>query len=193
MARGTLDLTMRRFLVPGLASLAAVAFIVILALGISDEGTTSSIDGMVARGHYPPAPSATSPLPLLGARGEATLASFRGKVVLLNVFASWCDPCQAEAPVLERAEQLLARHGGTVLGVTYLDVPSQSQAFMRAHHLTFPVVRDVGGSFVRSFGTTGVPENFVIDRTGHIEALFRGPIDSQWIERTLPKVLGLPS
>ncbi len=53
-----------------------------------------------------------------------------------------------------------------MLGVTYLDNASDSEAFVRAHGVTYPVIRDVNGSFVRSFGTTGVPESFVIDRRG---------------------------
>ncbi len=80
-----------------------------------------------------------------------------------------------------------------MLGVTYLDDSSQSQIFMRQHHLTFPVIRDVNGDFVRSFGTTGVPENFVIGRSGKIEALLRGPIDAQWVNRTLARILARQS
>jgi cytochrome c biogenesis protein CcmG/thiol:disulfide interchange protein DsbE len=184
---------MRRFLVPGLASLAAVAFIVVLAIGISDQGTSSSIDAQVAHGHFPPAPSAAVRLPVLGGPGRESLAALRGKVVLINVFASWCVPCAGEAPILERVEHMLAVHGGTVLGVTYLDTPSDAAGFMRDHHLTFPVIRDVNGDFVRSFGTTGVPENFVIGRTGRIEGLLRGPIDNHWVSQTLPKILAQKS
>jgi cytochrome c biogenesis protein CcmG/thiol:disulfide interchange protein DsbE len=112
-------------------------------------------------------------------------------VVLLNVFASWCQPCQAEAPLLERAQRLLMRHDGTVLGVTYLDNSGDSEAFLRQHHLTYPVVRDVSGNFVRSFGVTGVPETFVINRSGRVQALLRSQLDGRWLNQTLPKILGL--
>ncbi len=108
---------------------------------------------------------------------------------MLNVFASWCDPCKAEAPVLEQAQRQIAGHGATVLGVTYLDNTSDSQAFMRAEHITYPVVRDVNGTFVRSFGTTGVPETFVIDRQGRIVAVRRFQLDTRWLDQTLPSIL----
>ena len=184
---------MRRFLVPGLITCAAVALLAVLAFGLAGQGTSSSIDAQVARGHYPLAPDLHTKLPRLDAAGEESLAQLRGKVVLLNVFASWCVPCVQEAPVLRQAEQLLARHDGTVLGVTYLDNSSDSQAFMRQHHLDYPVVRDISGDFVRSFGTTGVPETFVINRRGRIQALRRFQLDSQWVKQTLPRILSEPS
>jgi|SRR5579884_1421621 len=184
---------MRRFLVPGLITCAAVALLAVLAFGLADQGTNSSIDAQVARGHYPLAPDLHARLPRLGATGEESLAELRGKVVLLNVFASWCVPCAQEAPVLRQAEQMLARHDGTVLGVTYLDNSSDSEAFMRQHHLDYPVVRDVSGDFVRSFGTTGVPETFVINRSGRIQALRRFQLDTQWVKQTLTKILSEPS
>jgi cytochrome c biogenesis protein CcmG/thiol:disulfide interchange protein DsbE len=190
---------MRRFLVPGLITCVAVGLLLVLGLGLADQSTNSSIDAQVARGHYPPAPDLHEKLPLLNGRGRESLAMLRGKVVLLNVFASWCQPCAAEAPLLERAQRLLSRHGGTVLGVTYLDNSVDSEAFMRKYHLTYPVVRDVNGNFVRAFGVTGVPETFVINRDGRIEGLTRyqfdnirtlvhSQVDTQWIGRTLPKI-----
>jgi cytochrome c biogenesis protein CcmG/thiol:disulfide interchange protein DsbE len=184
---------MRRFLVPGLITCAAVALLAVLASGVATGGQSSSIDAQVARGHYPLAPGLRTALPLLGASGRQSLADLRGKVVVLNVFASWCPPCAAEAPLLERAERLLQRHNGTVLGVTYLDAASDSEAFMRQHHLTYPVVRDVSGNFVRSYGVNGVPETFVINRTGHVQALDRVQLTGQWLNQTLPKILGQSS
>lgn len=185
---------MRRLLVPGLITCAAVALLLILALGVAGQTTNSSIDAQVAKGHYPLAPGLHDALPVLGAGGgRKSLADLHGKVVLLNVFASWCQPCVAEAPLLERAQHLLRRHNGTVLGVTYLDNSVDSEAFMRQHHLSYPVIRDVSGNFVRGFGTTGVPETFVINRNGRVQALRRFQLTRQWLNQTLPKILGTPA
>jgi cytochrome c biogenesis protein CcmG/thiol:disulfide interchange protein DsbE len=94
-----------------------------------------------------------------------------------------------EAPLLSREQRTLARSGATLVGVTYLDNSSASEQFARRYHITYPVLRDVSGSFVHSFGTTGVPETFVINRRGRIQALQRFPVTSQWLDRTLPRIL----
>jgi cytochrome c biogenesis protein CcmG, thiol:disulfide interchange protein DsbE len=180
---------MRRFILPGLVAAAAVALLALLTFGVSKQNDTSSIDAQVAHGKFPTAPNAHQALPLLGGKGKASLADFRGKVVVLNVFASWCDPCRAEAPILAREQPILARHHATLVGVTYKDLSSASEQFERRYHLTYPVLRDVTGSFVSSFGTTGVPETFVINRKGQIQALQRFPVTTQWFDQTLPKIL----
>jgi len=179
----------RRFLLPVLVTVAAVALVGLLVFGVAGQGTDSSIDAALAHGRRPAAPHATEPLPNLGTAGATSLADLRGKVVVLNVFASWCDPCKAEAPVLEQAQRQIAGHDATVLGVTYLDNSSDSQSFVHAEHITYPVVRDVSGTFVRSFGTTGVPETFVIDREGRIAAVRRFQLDTRWLDQTLPSIL----
>jgi cytochrome c biogenesis protein CcmG/thiol:disulfide interchange protein DsbE len=184
---------MRRFAIPGLAVVIAAGLLALLTFGIAHQGTNSSIDNLVARGDYPPAPHTETRLPMLGASGSKSLAQLRGEVVVLNVFASWCSPCKAEAPLLEREQRRLAGAGGTVLGVTYLDNSSASEAFVRQQHITYPVVRDVSGDFVRAFGTTGVPETFVIDRHGRIVALLRSQLDAIWLNRTLPRILAARS
>ena len=152
-------------------------------------GVTDSIDARVASGKYPPAPKATTQLPMLDSSRTTDLASFRGKVVVLNVFASWCDPCATEAPMLAAEQKLLLKHGATVLGVTYQDDTSSSEAFVRKYHVTYPVVRDVGGSFARAFGVDGVPETFVINRQGKIQAVRRFQLTEQWLQQTLPRIL----
>ena len=184
---------MRRFVLPGLVVCAAAALLALLVFGVARQSTDTSIDAAVARGQRPATPNAGMALPVLGAGGKESLAALRGKVVVLNVFASWCDPCKAEAPVLEQTQRQIQGRNATILGVTYLDNSSDSEQFVRQEHITYPVIRDVSGNFVRAFGTTGVPETFVIDRRGRIAALRRYQLNGQWLQQTLPRLLSEPS
>lgn len=181
---------MRRFILPGLVAAAAVALLALLTFGISQQNDTSSIDSQVAQGTFPKAPHAQQALPLLGSNRKASLADFKGKVVVLNMFASWCDPCQAEAPILAKEQTILAKHNATLVGVTYKDLSSASEAFERKYHLTYPVLRDVSGNFASSFGVTGVPETFVINRQGRIQALNRAELTEKWLADALAPILG---
>ncbi|HTP20842.1 MAG TPA: TlpA disulfide reductase family protein [Solirubrobacteraceae bacterium] len=180
---------MRRYAIPAAAVFVAAGLLALLAFGVAHQGTNTSIDAAVARGDYPMAPGARTQLPILGSSGRESLADFRGKFVVLNVFASWCQPCEAEAPILEQEERQLVKHGGTVLGVTFLDNSSDSEQFVRAHSITYPVVRDVSGNFVKGFGTNGVPETFLINRQGRVVALRRYQLAGNWLEQTVAQVL----
>ncbi len=181
---------MRRYALPVLVLGAAVALLALLTFGVANQGSDTSLDSAIAHGRRPTAPDSSLALPVLGSTQKESIASFRGKVVVLNVFASWCEPCKAEAPVLEHAQRMLAGHNATVLGVTYLDNSNDSQSFVRQQHINYPVIRDVDGNLVRSFGSTGVPETFVIDRQGHVAAIRRFQLDDKWLAQTLPKIVG---
>ncbi len=184
---------MRRFVVPAGVAGIAILLLALLVFGVTSQGENTSIDASIARGVLPAVPNANMALPVLGSDATERISELHGKVVVLNVFASWCQPCQAEAPVLEHAQRTIAHDDATVLGVTYLDTSTASEQFVRQWHLTYPVVRDVDGNFVRGLGTDGVPETFVIDRQGRIAAVRRYQLNSQWLERTLPKLLAEPS
>lgn len=106
------------------------------------------------------------------------LASYRGKVVFLNVWATWCPPCREEMPSMNRLHERYAREGLVVLAVSEDEGPKEDvAAFARSLGLSFPVLLDPEGSVPPRFGVTGYPETFLIDRTGRIVRHVIGPAD----------------
>jgi cytochrome c biogenesis protein CcmG/thiol:disulfide interchange protein DsbE len=172
-------------LLPILISLAGACVIGLLIYGVSNQAANGTLDNLVAEGRHPLAPDAARMLPVLKGHGLSSLDSLRGKVVILNFWASWCPPCRAEAPLLERSQGTLQKLGGTVLGVSYEDAVPDSEGFLKGHHLTYPNLRDDGGEFARSYGTDQLPESFIVDRSGHIVALERGEIGPKFIAKAL--------
>jgi cytochrome c biogenesis protein CcmG, thiol:disulfide interchange protein DsbE len=174
-----------RRLLPILVSLLGACLIGLLIYGVSAQSASRTLDEAVAKGQHPLAPDSIRSLPGLSGTRSARLASFSGKVIVLNFWASWCVPCQVEAPLLERAQSQLQRHDSTVLGVTYLDASPDSESFVRQNHLTYPNLRDNNGNFARSYGTDQLPESFVIDRHGHIVAISRGEINQAFLNHAI--------
>ncbi len=149
---------MRRFAIPAIAVVVAAALLALLGVrrrAPGDATRRSTPRWRVATTRWRRTPA--TQLPILGSSGTESLADLRGKVVVLNVFASWCQPCVAEAPILEQEQRQLVKDDATILGVTYLDNSSDSEQFVRQHGITYPVVRDVSGNFVKAFGTTAFP------------------------------------
>jgi len=175
----------KRSLMPLAIGVLGAALIGLLVYGISTQSPTRTLDDAIEHGLRPTAPSAATKLPVLSGSGERSLASFRGKVVVLNFWASWCTPCREEAPILERTQHTLLRHGGMVLGITFRDASSDSLEFVKQHRLTFPTLRDTSGEFARAYGTNEIPETFVIDRYGHVVAISRQEVDEAWLNRAL--------
>jgi cytochrome c biogenesis protein CcmG/thiol:disulfide interchange protein DsbE len=184
---------MRRFVVPGLVVAAAVGVLALLAFGVSSQGTNTSLDNALGRGLKPLPPNAHMALPMLGSSASRSLADFRGKIVVVNVFASWCTPCRAEAAILDREQQTLLQHNGTIIGVTYKDESNAAEAFVHQEHITYPVLRDVSGNFVQPWGVDGVPETFVINRQGRVVALRRYQLAGNWLQHAVAPLLAQAS
>jgi cytochrome c biogenesis protein CcmG, thiol:disulfide interchange protein DsbE len=171
--------------VPIAALVAVVALVALLAYGLSSNEPDRGIERALAKGDREQAPALS--LPLLGGGGERALADYRGKVVVLNVWASWCEPCRTESPLLERWHRRIAKRGGTVLGVDVLDVTSDAQRFIREFGLTYPQLKDKSGSAIDDLGVVAYPETFLIDRAGRIAADRRGPVSDAFMrEQVLP-------
>jgi cytochrome c biogenesis protein CcmG, thiol:disulfide interchange protein DsbE len=168
-------------------TIAAAALVGLLAYGIAAKGTNTTLDQAIADGKRPAAP--VKALPRLGAPGSASLADYRGKVVVLNVWASWCPPCRDEVPLLQRTQERIAARGGTVLGIDTQDQSSDALAFLKQHKATFPSLRDRDRSYGHELGVTGYPETFVIDRRGRVAAVRRFPVDQRWLDQQLPRLL----
>src|SRR4051794_30830848 len=184
---------MRRLLAPlPLAGVLGVAaLIALLDYALAQNGSSDSIDSALARGERPAAPGVT--LPRIGVPGDGALADYRGKVVVVNFWASWCDPCKSETPLLERWHRRIAPQGGTVLGIDEQDVSSDALQFARRYGMSYPLLRDGPGAKQKEFGVTGVPETLVIDKRGRVAATGRGPIDDAFFKAKVLPLLKEPA
>jgi cytochrome c biogenesis protein CcmG, thiol:disulfide interchange protein DsbE len=179
---------MRRLVVPGLISLLAVALVGLLVFGVLQTTDDSSLKDAIANKEKPTAHDAT--LPQLDGGATRRLADYRGGVVVVNFFASWCAPCDDEAPILARLQRRLARtHDGTVIGVAVDDASEDTRAFVASHGLTFPILRDVDRSLANGYKVTGLPETYVIDARGRIVAGQAGVITQRWIDANVAPLL----
>ena len=127
----------------------------------------------------------------LGQTGTGSIADFRGKWVLLNVWASWCDPCREESPALQRFYE---RHGGgdfTVLGIDSRDVSDDALEFIDEFKLTYPQLHDSEGERPDALGMTGFPESFLIDPDGNVALVRPGPVDDEYLrDEVAPMIEG---
>lgn len=178
---------MRRLVVPGLVAVLAVALVGLLIFGVLQTTNDDSIDQAIARGEHPPATSVT--LNTLDGDGSGSLAQYRGRLVVVNFFASWCAPCEQEAPLLNDVERMLQRQGGSVIGVAVDDTREDTSGFVSQHDLRFPIWRDIDRKMSRGFELKGLPETFVVNARGDIVALERQQISQNWVDTRLKPLI----
>lgn len=164
------------------ALLAVLAVVGLLTFGLLSKGSAK-----IAVGE--PVPDRA--LPVLGGKGKGKIADYRGRWVLVNLWASWCPPCRREAPLLQRFWRRWRGRGLTVLGIDVQDNAPDALAFVRRFGLTYPQLRSVGEERSAAFGSTGVPENFLVDPRGRLALIWRGPVDEAFLRsRIAPVVRG---
>ena len=170
---------------------AAAALVGLLAYGLVAKGADTTLDEAVANGSRPAAP--LTQLPRLQTDGNGSLADYKGKVVVLNVWASWCEPCREEVPLLQKTHEEIEPKGGVVLGLDTADASGKAIAFLDEMNADFPSLRDRDREFGRELGVTGYPETFLIDRQGRIAAMQRFPVTQAWLDEHLPELLEEPA
>jgi len=155
------------------ASLAVLAVIGLLGFGLLSKG-----EAKIAVGD----PVPDRELPVLGGPGQGSIADYRGDWMLVNLWASWCAPCRAEAPELERFARRYRDQDVVVLGINVQDNSEDALAFLRDFRVGYPQLRSVGDERSAAFGSTGVPENFLVDPRGRLALIWRGPVDERFLE-----------
>lgn len=115
---------------------------------------------------------------------EVRLSDLQGQIVVLNFWASWCNPCRREAPLLEAAQDNLGEDV-VLLGLNTGDTEDAARAFLDEFNVTFEVARDNDGEIALDYGVTGIPETFVIDADGYYTVKYLGEV------RTLEQLRGM--
>lgn len=151
-----------------------------------DEAVVTNLEPAPKVGH--PAPDFT----LVDLEGEpVSLSDFRGKPVILNFWATWCGPCRLEMPHLQESYAAHQADDLVILAVnlTQDDDPDAIPPFIEEFGLTFPVILDEAGEMRQLYQLFGQPASVFIDRDGIITEYWQGPINQQFIEERLAKIL----
>lgn len=178
----------RRRRLVGTAVLAALAALAAVVFSVGFGRDPSVVRAMLIDKPAPP----LSGITLDGA--PLNLRDYRGKVVLVNIWASWCIACRAEHPVLAAAQRGLAGRGLQIIGVDMSDKLADAKSFLtEMGGEAYPSVRDPNAQIAVSWGTFGVPETYVVDRTGIIREKTVGAVTPDWIGAHVLPLLTSPT
>ena len=151
---------------------------VLAVLGLLTYGLLSKGGDSLAIGDRAPDREMTT----LDGTGNGRIADYRGHWVLVNFWASWCEPCRTEAPALESFWRANRGSGAVVLGINVDDASDDARSFASEFHLTYPLLRQGDGDPIKqSYGMTGLPENFLVDPSGSIRLIQRGPVNEAFL------------
>ncbi len=121
--------------------------------------------------------------------GNFALVEQRGRVVVVNFWASWCVPCRDEAPTLERVWRQYKDRGVVFVGVDYVDSEREAQAFLNEFGITYPNGPDLGTDISRRYHMQGVPETYFVGKDGQLYGNYIGPIDAPTLNAKIDDLL----
>jgi cytochrome c biogenesis protein CcmG/thiol:disulfide interchange protein DsbE len=182
------SLRRRPLIIFALVSLFTIGWVSLLGWQLVTPRTDSTVGAVSSPliGHQAPDFTlpivSTSPLPALH------LASLRGHVVIINFWASWCDVCKQEAPLLQTTWQQERQQGVILLGVDFDDTPRAGMSFLHQYHITYPNVSDATGSAAINYGVSGVPETYFLSSNGIVVQKVIGALTHDRIQQSLQSV-----
>lgn len=164
----------QRSAAPGLLLGAAVVVLAFALILLSDTGSLPVVRGALAPDFDLPLILEKSPPGGGGERGSLSLADLRGRVVLVNFWATWCKPCTSEMPAMERLYASLADQGFELLAVSIDDETAEARDFASRFGLSFPILHDRDQAVYKQYQTMGVPESLLIDVDGRVVERYVG-------------------
>ena len=163
----------------------AVSIGVLAVIGLLGYGLLTKGEEALAIGE----PIPDTELAMLDGEGTGSVSDYRGEWVLVNVWASWCDPCREESPALQRFYEEHRDQNFTVLGIDSRDVSSEGLAFVEEFGLTYPQLHDSEGDVPDDYGMTGFPESFLIDPEGNVAVARSGPVTGAYLEEAIAPLI----
>ncbi len=174
----------------GVASVASAALLALLLTRLLAAGQAASGAPTYPLAGHPAADFTLSTWTWDGSPSQTIhLAAFKGHPIIINFWASWCDACRAEEPVLEAAWRKYQAQGMVFIGVAFEDRQQPGTDFLRQYGVTFPSGPDPTGAIAVAYGIVGVPETIFIDRHGTVVSKINGALDERTLERTLHAML----
>jgi cytochrome c biogenesis protein CcmG/thiol:disulfide interchange protein DsbE len=159
----------------------------LLAWKVAHQVGDTNVSAALRKGKEPLAPAFT--LQRLDSSAQLASNTLKGKVQVVNFWASWCGPCRDEAGLLESAAKEWRARGVVVLGIDHQDFTGDARGFMRHYRMTYPIVKDKGDKLYERYGATGVPETFCVNRAGHVVAHVPGAVTQDTLESCIQGAL----
>lgn len=136
-------------------------------------------------------PAPAFALPMLGSNNRVSLDQYKGKVVFVDFWASWCGPCRQSLPLYDKLNTEMAQRDFAVLAINLDEDDADANAFLKEHPVHYTVLRDPAGTTPKAFGLVGMPTSYLIDKAGVLRAQHSGfnPVDIDTLRKQIDDLL----